>query len=76
MLSLLIMHINSIIFLGPSTRTRRQSAQASIRGETADAKLVVWAHNSHVGDARAQPEHTTGLRATVLGDQWSLGHLW
>lgn len=47
-----------------------------VREATSDARVAVWAHNSHVGDARA----TSGMHETTLGTlcrqrhaSWSLG---
>ena len=58
-------------------------------GPTQDSKIIVWAHNSHVGDVRATELHSAhGARATAtdlqaatvrglaqVGPKWSLGHL-
>ena len=58
-------------------------------GPTQDAKIIVWAHNSHVGDVRATELHgahgaqraATALQAAAVrgaaqvAPKWSLGHL-
>jgi len=40
---------------------------------TQTSKMVVWAHNSHVGDVRATLKDARAER--LLGAKWSLGHL-